>query len=136
LISKIGWNNIKYLGDDDFTNGIGFTRKSLSGFGVSNHGRWTGEKPVYTKLGSKIYLKNLPTIGMKFITMGALLFNPLAACNFDSTNAYPVPSHYKLELFVLKHLITSYNLPRDVLDDARFQPFQNIKIDAGTEQKQ
>ena len=59
LISKIGWNNIKYLGDDDFTNGIEFTRKSLNGFGNSHHARWSGKKPVYTKVGSKIYLKNL-----------------------------------------------------------------------------
>lgn len=135
LVSKIGWNNIKYLGDDDFSNGIEFTRKSLNGFGTSHHGRWTGNKPVYTKVGSKIYLKNLPTVGMKFITMAGILFNPLTACNFDSTDAYPVPSHYKLELLVLKHLITSYNLPRDILDDARFQPLQNIRVDAGAQKE-
>lgn len=135
LVSKIGWNNINYLGDDDITNGIGFTRKTLKGFGTSDHARWTGGKSVYTKVGGKIYLKNLPTRGMKFITMSAILFNPLTACDYDSTDPYPVPSHYKLELLVLKHLITSYNLPRDVLDDARFQPFQNIKTDAGTQQE-
>jgi len=126
LVTKIEWKNIKYLGTDKFGTRNNFVRKTLSGYIASAGNRYTGHNPLYTVVGEQAVLKNLPSLSPKFLTMVAILNDPLTACNYDAEDDYPVPSVNKLQLLVLKQVLSAYGLTRDHINDALREPMMTL----------
>ena len=117
LIMKVGMKNIMYFGLDDYYTQ--FTRMSFDGYMSSNSALWTGRMPTYTVVDGKALMKNIPTPGLKYICIMALLSNPVDACNWDDNQDYPVPDIYKLELLVKKDIMSMYGIVGDEINDAR-----------------
>lgn len=117
LITKVGMKNIIYFGLDDFYTE--FTRMSFDGYMSSDGALWTNKKPLYTVIDGKAIMKNLPTPGLKYICINALLSNPISSCNYDDNEDYPVPDVYKLELLVKKDIMSMYGIVGDEINDAR-----------------
>ncbi len=117
LIESVGWKNIMYFGLDDFKTQ--FARNSFDAY-LSNEGAlWTSKMPIYTVVDGKAILKNLPTPGLRYICIMALLQNPQDACNWDEESPYPVPDVHKLELLVKKDIMSLYGVIPDEKHDAR-----------------
>ena len=119
LVTGVGFSNIKYLGTQDGRHS--FTRLSMSGF-ISTDGRqFTSEESFYTVNGAKAQYKNLPNLGMTYAKMIAVVYDPRVVPNFDRTLEFPVPAGmiHKLELIVLKQMLSTLGIPPDVLNDAQ-----------------
>lgn len=118
LITRLGWDNIKYFGTIDMTKN--FTRKSLSGILASKHARWTKNDTVYSVISQdRALIRNL-TCPVEYISMVALFANPTEVCDYnESEDMYPVPDPYKLELIVKQDILATYMVPRDEKNDGR-----------------
>lgn len=117
LNTKIGNKNISYLGLSDMSTS--FRRVSYTGFEIGNALSYA-TRPIYTVLNDKIYYKNLPTTGIKYLCLVGILNDPTTACNWDNDNQYPSPDVYKLELLVKQDILSTYpKIPKDELNDSR-----------------
>ena len=119
LISGVGFHNIKYLGTQDGRSN--FSRMSIAGF-ISTDGRqFTSEETFYTINGQKVLYKNLPNLGMTYAKMIACVYDPREVPGFDRTEDFPVASAliHKLELIVLKQMISILGIPPDIVNDAQ-----------------
>jgi hypothetical protein len=82
---------------------------------------------MYTIVGSEAYFKNLPTHGIKFLCIIALIKDPTNSCNWIlSKTEYPVPSATKLELLVVKDIVSLWGMPEDKQQDADDSPQQAV----------
>lgn len=117
LIMKVGLKNIMYFGLDDYQTQ--FARMSFDGYMSSDGALWTGKMPLYTVVDGMALMKNLPTPGLKYICIMALLSNPVDACNYDENDDYPVPDTYKLELLIKKDIMSLYGIVGDEINDSR-----------------
>lgn len=118
LITGIGFDNIKYLGDLELKQM--FYRRTLKAF-IEYKPQYARPRPIFTLLENKLLIKNLPTKGMYFLK-GALLYQKVStACNWRSTANYPTPSPYKLKLLVKKDLLSTYpkTLPETSQDEVK-----------------
>jgi hypothetical protein len=117
LMSGVAFNDIKYLGTGDFSQP--FSRLSFESFALADgSGIYTANEPSFTIVGETALLKNLDE--KTRLLWGVLLHsNPLDSCSYSQAQAYPVPSEYKLELLVKMDILKSWNIPTDVLNDAR-----------------
>lgn len=116
LITDVDWNEISFLGSPEWNK---FHRKTLDAWISNEDNPWTGGKPIYTVVGSEAYLRNLITPGMRKVCGIFLLSNPVDACDYDKdVDIYPIPSEYKLELLVLKDLL-SVGYKGDMLNDGQ-----------------
>jgi hypothetical protein len=79
---------------------------------------FTAGEAAATRMGDELWLKNLPTPGMKFVCLMSLLKNPTSACNWDNDNEYPVPSKSKLIDMVNYRLLSKGRMPADKLNNA------------------
>lgn len=104
LVSGVGPLNIKSITDKKKT--FVFTRVGYEDF-IDYETEYTRPGPIFTNIGEKLYLKNLPTDGMSFVSIWALLSSPRGACGWKDTNYYPVPSVYKLKLLVKKDFLST-----------------------------
>lgn len=133
LMSGIAFNDIKYLGTGDFSNP--FQRLPFESFALhEGSGIWTSDMPSYTLVGETALFKNVdPKTRLLFGVL--LMSNPIDACSYSVEQAYPVPSEYKLELLVKKDLLQTWNIPTDILNDARgtlpSQPQRNVQENNG-----
>lgn len=116
LITDVDWNEIIFLGSPEFQK---YHRKTLDAW-ISNEGNpFTNGMPIYTVVGNQVYLRNKITQGMKKVCGVFLLSNPVDACDYDKdVDNYPIPSEYKLELLVLKDLL-SVGYRGDIMNDAQ-----------------
>jgi hypothetical protein len=117
LNNKIGNGNIAYLGLSDMKTA--FRRTSMTGSTVSGKLEYGNNKTIYNVIGNKIFYNNLPTTGSKYVCMVGILEDPTTACNWDDDDPYPTPDTYKLELLVKQDIMSSFNIPKDVINDAQ-----------------
>lgn len=116
LMTGVAWSNIRYLGLMDYSKN--FSRVSFDQFRETS-GLWTENEPQFTLVESTILLKNVAET-TKLLGAVLLLDTPLDSCAFKvSTDPYPVPSEYHLELLVKKDLLSTWNIPYDEVNDAR-----------------
>jgi len=109
LITGVGWSNILYLGDQNISKR--FSRVSMASF-IKYTPQYSKPSSIYTLVGNKIYLRNMPTKGMKFVT-GSFLFQvPSTACSWNNTDHYPVPSSYKLKFLIKRDLLALQPSPQ------------------------
>lgn len=115
LVTGVYNKNIKSV-SDSFGN-TSFTRVSYNDF-INFTSQYTKPGPIYTVIGmNKMFLRNLPTAGMKFLSVWALLASPKTACNWKNTDYYPVPSIYKLKLLVKKDFLSTMPEQQTEKDD-------------------
>ena len=117
LVPNTGWNNIKYFGLIDMKTP--FSRKNVDGFLSLDGNKWTGKDPAYLVVDSHAYLANLPSSGIKFLCMIALLDDPIDECDWDEDDDYPVSDVFKLEMLVKKDILSTFGIRADVEQDSR-----------------
>lgn len=118
LITDVDWNDILFLGSSDWQK---FHRKTLEAWMSNENNPWTGNMPIYTVIGNMAYIKNKDVIGtgMKKVCGVFLLANPVESCDYNKDETiYPVPSEFKLELLVLKDILST-GYKGDILSDAQ-----------------
>jgi hypothetical protein len=118
LVGGIGWADIKFLGLDDYKTN--FVRKNLLGFNTSDGDYWGRNNALFTIIGKEAKLKNLPTAGLRYVCLIGILDDPTTACTWDADIEYPLPNHLiaKLEIIVLKQILSTYNIKGDYRSDA------------------
>lgn len=117
--AEVGYKNIRYFGTTDGRHN--FTRVSMTGF-ISSDGRlFTSEDPIYTVNGTRIQLKNLPNLGMKYGRLIAVFYDPRKVPNFDREIDFPAPDSmiHKIELVCIKQLASTLGLSPDIVNDAQ-----------------
>lgn len=127
LQSEVGFKNIRYFGTVD--GRLNFTRVSMTGF-ISSDGRlFTAEEPVYVVNGTRIHMKNLPNLGMRYGKLIAVFYDPRRVPNFDAEVDFPAPDSmiHKIELIAVKQLASTLGIPPDILNDAADVVNQPIK---------
>ena len=132
MVSGIGKQDLIYVGDN--TGLYRFTEKSYGSFVRSDNALFTSGKPIFTRFTGMIFLKNLPTAGMKFICLNYLPKDPTVSCNMTTSDEYPVPSTTSLIEMVLDKLITDSMGQKDNTNDTD-DGIVNPKISAGMLQK-
>jgi hypothetical protein len=116
LIESLGGLEIKFVGNPALD--VNFQMMSLDQW-LSSGGRlFTADGAAATIMGNELWLKNLPTPGMKFICLTSLLKNPTTACDWDNDEEYPVPSKSKLIDMVNYRLMSKGRMPADKLNNA------------------
>lgn len=117
LKKKIGWDNIKYIGTETTT----FGRLALTAFMYADKAPYGNKSPVYTVIGDKVYFKNLPTSGLKYVCIVAVLENPndISMCEDALNEDFPVSDIYKLEYLMKRDILFSLGLPTDRLNNTR-----------------
>ena len=118
LVQDIGELNIKYFGLMGFVGN--FIRRSWENWLNIEGNVWTSTKPSYTLIGSRAYFKNLPTTGLKFLCLVAILYNPVDSCNYDENTEYPVPSDLTLQTLMCKDILSKWVSFPDPKNDGKF----------------
>lgn len=103
-----------------------FTRTNYMGYLYAHNSPWTGSKPRYVDVGKEFKIKNIPTSGMKYVCLIAILSDPTQGNCFTLTenDPYPIPNNivHKLELIALKQLQSTLNNPPDQKNNAQENP--------------
>jgi len=121
LLDGISWRNIKYLGGTDINSNSAYTRKSLNGYMALEGNKWTKDNTIYTMIGNTAFYKSLPTEGTRLAYGMLLLSDQRDDSNWDDeTSEFITPSTNKLELLVVKEILSIVNVSPDVLNDATF----------------
>lgn len=118
-ITGVGQNDIRYLGLTGLSDK--FDKVPLDNFINAKGSVWTNKRKMYSRIGSKVYLKNMPK-GLNKICLVALLKQPTTLCdyNYEETD-YPCPQGYKLELLVTQDILSGLGIYPDELNDTRAQ---------------
>jgi len=123
LEHSIGWMNIKYFGSLDGLNP--YYRRNHQGFLYNEDSEYTPHNKIYTIIGNEAILNKPPSKTAKYITMLAVLEDPLKCrnnkCQVETVDdPYPVPSHMitKIEMLVIKQLSQSLGINPDPVNDA------------------
>lgn len=116
-VSGLGGSEISHVGNRNGT--VSFDILNINDFNSLDGRVWTKHAKVSSRVGDRLYLKNLPTKGMKYICLREILEDPTTGCNWnDNETEYPVPSVTKLVDMVLYRLMTSGRLPSDKVNNA------------------
>lgn len=119
ILSGVGFANVRYFGTIDNRNS--FARLSTSGFNVTEGKLFTRNGPYYTISGNKITLKNLPNLGIKYLRMIAIFYDPRKVYGFNPLLDFPVPDSmiHKVELITIRQLSSTLGIPPDIINDAQ-----------------
>lgn len=117
LITDVDDLNLIYVGQDNYSRP----------WSLMNFEAWmnvegniaTGTLPAGTIVGSDLYLKNLPTQGIKFICIIALVYDPTSVCNWDDDKPYPAPDDMTIQMLVKKDINAVYPILPDNRQDSR-----------------
>lgn len=103
-----------------------FSQTNYMGMLYADHSPWTGGKTRYMIVGNEIKIKNIPTSGLKYVCLIAILSDPMnGKCFTQSENdPYPIPNNlvHKLELIALKQLMSTLQNPPDQKNNAQENP--------------
>ena len=127
-----GYANIKYFGS---VNGKDpYYRRSYQGFLYNEESEYTPHNKTFTIVGNEAILNKLPSKSAKYITMVAILEDPLKCktkkCDsLTVDDQYPIPSHMitKIEMLVTKQLNLGLGNTPDPINDATGVQFQNTQ---------
>ena len=115
---------IYYFGSADKKNK--FQYRNYMGKLYGNASPWTGLKPFYVADRGEFILGNIPTSGMKYVCLIAILSDPMNGACFSLTenDPYPIPNNivHKLELIALKQLMSTLQNPPDQKNNSQENP--------------
>ena len=110
MVQDIGFLDIKYLGLMGFTDK--WREVSWNDFMNIEANLWSGTKTVFTRVGSRAYIKNLPAPNTpKFACLVGILYNPVDSCDYDENDEYPCPSDITLQMLVKKDIMSTGFMP-------------------------
>jgi hypothetical protein len=119
-------NAIAFFGTAD--KKTAFKERSFMGRLYGDAATWTGKTPWFTIIGDKAIVGNLPTVGMKYLCVVAIMEDPLlcaGACYPTTENDhYPVPANmvHELELIAIKQLMSVNQTVADLKNNAEDNP--------------
>ena len=140
LVEGLGWKDILYFGTVEFPKrkeGLhkNFDRYNFNGFLSLEYQEWIGNRPAYTIIGGYkdgdttidgilALLKNLPTKGIKNLCVLGVWASPQSSvCEEEEfmEMEYPLPETmvHRLEIIVVKHLLSTEPVPGDPVQDGR-----------------
>lgn len=114
LIDKLPNNGILFIGTNDRRKAYEIV--SMMNFNSTKGRQFTSEEPVVTIIGNKIYYKNTD-ITQKYARFIAVFYDPREVPSFDGVLVPPTMIK-KVEYLSFNDLIASYNIPKDIKDDA------------------
>jgi hypothetical protein len=88
----------------------------LAGFLSSKASRYTAYDKIFTVIGNKAILKNIPS-DIKYLCLTALNEFVEDACDYDDEKDYPVADPAKLELLVKKDIASLLGVRPDMRQD-------------------
>lgn len=109
IIHSLGFEAVMYFGVQGFKRK--FDQHSIEGLLTLKHDEYTGLRPAFAVLGNKAYIKNMPTAGMKKVSVLAVWANPL------EDKLFPMPRDYKIEVMVKKDILSSFGIRIDEQKD-------------------
>lgn len=109
IIHSIAPEDIAYFGVQSFKRK--FDRHSIEGLLTLEYADFTSQRPAFAVLGNKAYLKNMPTAGMKKVSVIAVWSNP------DGDKPFPMPREYKIEVMAKKDILSSFGIRIDETKD-------------------
>jgi len=107
-----------------------FNSLGLAGMLANDGNEWTATMPGYYISDGRAYLYNLPTDGLKYMCLSAIMESPQDMCDYDDEKEFPFPLEYhnKLKLIIKKDILSTYNIPVDkeqnASDDSARNPQQ------------
>lgn len=116
LVKTIGYSSIRYLGIHGYQGDI--DRVSLDMFLNMDGARWTKDVGVYTVIGDKAVLRNIPKMMQTGLLIG-ILSDPTKACDWTDDNEFPTPSEFNLLLLVKKDITSLHPVAPDLISDAQ-----------------
>ena len=106
LVTGVFNFNVKSVSDPNLEKS--FFRVTFDDF-VNFRSQYLKPGPIYTIIGgNRMLIRFLPTKGMTFLNVWALLAVPKTNCNWKSTDYYPVSSIYKLKLLIKKDFLSTH----------------------------
>jgi len=120
-------DNIKYLGPATWKSKDAFYKTEFDLFINGTTGIWDQGQPIYTLINEMVLFKRLPTDGLKYVCLLGLLESPETSCEFDAEKPYPVSDPLKLEIIVIKNLLSRLGL--------NYTDKNNASPDINTQQK-
>jgi len=116
LIAFYDTHNIKYLGGQGWDDN--WYRVPFSTFVSGVVGQWSQGKTIYTIINGKVLFKNLPTAGVKFFCLLGLFETPETVCDYDAEKPYPVSDPLKIEIIVVKNILSRLGINYSERNDA------------------
>lgn len=125
LAGWMGYLAIEYFGPPGFT--LNYRYVALSNIRHVNNEKYTSDSPCYAMIGARLFIRNPPDQGIKFMSMVAAFDIPYVNYNNKVTAAvndalvdyeYPFPSAqlYKLELMAYNDIIQTYKNERQTVE--------------------
>jgi hypothetical protein len=92
---------------------------------AQDNAAYSRNMPVFTVIedsdaGLIAPIKNLPTLGLKYVCIYAINNAPNQECEFDEDATYPIPGIlvHKVEYLTIKHFLAAMGIPVDMINDA------------------
>ena len=112
-INGISWNDVNYLGSTNFERN--FTRKPVASFFGRNTVLHQLPYPNYCIIGDRVLFDR----SINFFSMIGYFNDPREVNTYNENDPFPTVSEYKLELLSLQQLLSSKNIPFDIVDDGQ-----------------
>lgn len=122
-------DNIKYLGPPTWKSKDAYYKTEFDLFINGTTGIWDKGQPIFTLINEMALFKRLPTDGLKYLCMIGLLETPTSACDYDDEKPYPVSDPLKLEIIVVKNILSRLGINYSERNDA------NPNINQGQQKK-
>lgn len=111
-------DNIKYVGPTTWSNLDAYQQVEWSVFQNSTTGIWDNGKPIYTIINGKLLFKRLPTDGIRYVCMIGLFESPNSVCDYELEKPYPVSDPLKIEIIVVKNILSRLGINYSERNDA------------------
>lgn len=120
VLADAGTHTIKYFGSAD--KKTSFNQRNYQGHLYGNASPWTGSCPCYTIIGGEALIGNVTSDELKYLTLVAILDDPLNGGCFTlgENDPFAIPQSvvHKLELIVIKQLLSVINIIPDIKSNA------------------
>lgn len=129
VLADAGTHTIKYFGSAD--KKTSFNQRNYQGHLYGNASPWTGNIPYYTIIGGEALMGNVPSDELRFLTLVAILNDPLNGGCFTLSENDPFPISesvvHRLELIVIKQLMATLNIVPDIKNNAANSPVEDAQ---------
>jgi len=113
LVNGISGMEVIYVGTADLTKS--FSKKSFDAFLKRGKQKYTLPNPAYTIFGNTILIDG----DVKYVSIIGYFRDPREVNTYNEEKAFPTVSEYKMELLALQQLLTSKNIPFDIINDGQ-----------------
>ena len=105
--------DVVYLGYNDFSRS--FIRKGIRNLKRRSKGVYKLPVPGYSIVGNTVFFDE----NINVFSLIGYFKDPREVNTYDENEAFPSVSEYKLELLSLQQLLTTKNIPFDIMNDGQ-----------------